>query len=77
MKTLELGARLSTGAPEVQIDPRLPAGRYVATLTVASERGESRVATVRFTVSAGRSAASRAGAATTSTRRPRRRKEQP
>jgi len=64
METLELGARLSTGAPEVQIDPRLPAGRYVVSLTVTSERGESRVATMQFTVVAGRSGPVRAGAAT-------------
>ena len=71
METLELGACLSTGAPEVQIDPRLPAGRYVVSLTVTSERGESRVATVRFTVMAGRSEPSRTGEANTATRRPR------
>jgi hypothetical protein len=71
METLELGARLSTGAPEVQIDPRLPAGRYVVSLTVTSERGESRVATMQFTVVAGRSGPSRAGEASTAKRHPR------
>jgi hypothetical protein len=71
METLGLNARLRTSAPEVQVDPRLPAGRYVVSLTVTSERGESRVATLRFTVQGGRSAAPRAGGATSATRRAR------
>jgi methionine-rich copper-binding protein CopC len=71
VETLELGARLRTTAPEVQVDPRLPAGRYVVSLTVTSERGESRVATLQFTVQEGRSAARLAGGANTATRRPR------
>ena len=69
METLELGARLRTTVPEVRIDPRLPAGRYIASLTVTSERGESRVATVQFTVLAGRSGPSRAGEANAARRR--------
>lgn len=75
METLELGARLSTSTPEVRINPRLPAGRYVVSLTVTSERGESRAATVRFTVLAGRSATPQAGAVTLATRRARQRKK--
>jgi hypothetical protein len=71
MDMLELGAPLSTGVPEVQIDPRLPAGRYVVSLTVTSERGESRVATAHLTVLAGGAESSRAGEANTATRRPR------
>ncbi len=71
METLHLDDRLRTAGPEVQIDPRLPAGRYVVSLTVTSERGESRVATLRFTVQAGRSVAPRAGGATLAPRRPR------
>jgi hypothetical protein len=71
METLELGARLSTGVPEVQVDPRLPAGRYVVSLTVTSERGESRVATLQFTVMAGRVGPRRTGAASAAKRRPR------
>jgi methionine-rich copper-binding protein CopC len=71
VETLELNKRLHTGRPEVQIDPRLPAGRYVVALTVTSERGDSRSATLRFTVQAGPSAVSRAGEANTATRRPR------
>lgn len=69
METLRLNARLLTTVPEVRIDPRLPAGRYVVSLTVTSERGESRLATVRFTVSAGRSGPSRAGEANAARRR--------
>jgi len=71
METLGLNARLHTSAPEVRIDPRLPAGRYVVSLTVTSERGESRVATVRLAVLAGRSEPSRAGEATSPKRRAR------
>jgi hypothetical protein len=69
VETLELNGRLRTGRPEVRIDPRLPAGRYVVSLTVTSERGESRVATVRLTVLEGRSEPSRAGEADTATLR--------
>jgi len=71
VETLHLKRRLRTPGPEVQIDPRLPAGRYVVSLTVTSERGDSRVATLRFTVQAGRSVAPRAGEAISATRRPR------
>lgn len=71
METLHLDDRHRTAGPEVLIDPRLPAGRYVVSLTVTSERGESRVATLRFTVLAGRSVAPQAGGATPAPRRPR------
>jgi hypothetical protein len=71
METLELNAHLLTSAPEVRIDPRLPAGRYVVSLTVTSERGVSRVATVRLTVLGGRTEPSREGEANEATRRPR------
>lgn len=71
METLELNVPLRTTRPEVRVDPRLPAGRYVVSLTVTSERGESRVATLRFTVQAARSVAPRGGGATSKTRRPR------
>jgi hypothetical protein len=50
VETLKLNARLRTEEPEVLLDPTLPVGRYVASLVVASERGESAAATVRFTV---------------------------
>lgn len=50
METLKLNARLRTEEPQVLLDPTLPVGRYVASLVVASEHGESAPATVRFTV---------------------------
>lgn len=71
METLELNVPLRTTGPEVRVDPRLPAGRYVASLTVTSDRGESRVATLRFTVQATPSVAHQVGEATSGTRRPR------
>lgn len=50
METLKLNARLRTAEPEVLLDPTLPVGRYVVSLVVTGEQGDSTAATVQITV---------------------------
>lgn len=50
METLKLNARLRTGEHEVLLDPTLPVGRYLVSLVVTGDRGESMPATLRITV---------------------------
>jgi hypothetical protein len=48
--TLKLNARLRTAEPEVLLDPTLPVGRYVVSLVLTTDRGESEPAKLTITV---------------------------
>lgn len=50
METLTLGRELEVREPGVLLDPRLPVGRYRATLIVTSARGESLPAVLNIIV---------------------------
>lgn len=50
MDTLKLDAPLVTREPEVLLDPTLPVGRYLVSLVVTTDRGESVPATLQITV---------------------------
>lgn len=50
MATLRLDGELVTREPLVEVDSALPAGRYIATLVVVGDSGQSEPARVHITV---------------------------
>jgi hypothetical protein len=53
METLKLNAPLETREPQVQLDPTLRPGRYVAQLVVKSSNGTSEPAQIVINVTRG------------------------
>ncbi len=50
MQTLKLGATISTGEAQVQLDPKLPVGVYRVQLIVQGSSGISQAATMLIRV---------------------------